>query len=213
METRNETLASLMREQDLSTGQLAGMLPVNPSTVKRWISGEHIPGEKHRQKVASILGVPEYTIWPSKGLGRRPAAPRLMTYKEFSELLSEEMTSARNYVIIDYGQQEQNQLPIDLLLHEIAACIARNICVTVRIVNRDNIRRTKIADITERKHLLDRLADLQRKLKTEQRRSLRFEGVELTAAQYGFSISVDGGQSSLEVIDGTWYSKAMGRAS
>lgn len=213
MKTRNENLANLIKERNLTTTEFAAMIPVNRSTVKRWVNGGNIPPSERREKVASVLGVPEYRIWPSKSIGRRSAASRLVTYKGFSELLSEEMTSARNYIVIDYGQQAQHLLQIDLLLQEITACIERNICVTVRIVNRDTVGNTEIQDITGRKRFLDQLADLQRKLKTHQRTSLHFEGVELTATRYGFSISVDGGQSSLEVADDIWYGKAMGRAS
>lgn len=59
----NETLRRAMVEAQLTDGDLATELLVNPKTVQRWLSGQ-LPYPRRRRELARLLDVDEEDLWP-----------------------------------------------------------------------------------------------------------------------------------------------------
>jgi hypothetical protein len=119
-------------------------------------------------------------------------------------VFSIQMKLATNYVLIEYGADAQPYIPIILLIEEIAACIERNICVTVKVVNEDTIRRRTFPDMQYRQKFLQELKNLQNKLNTNQQKLLNFGGVKAVASPSDFVVLIDGGHVRLNLHNGCW---------
>jgi hypothetical protein len=59
----NDTLRRAMFEAQLTEGELAARLLVDPKTVRRWMDGR-MPYPKHRGELSRLLGVEEPELWP-----------------------------------------------------------------------------------------------------------------------------------------------------
>ncbi|MGR4862118.1 multiprotein-bridging factor 1 family protein [Kriegella sp. LARHCF250] len=59
----NDTLRRALFEMQLSEGDLATRLGVDPKTVQRWLDGR-LPYSKYRDQLARMLGLDEGEIWP-----------------------------------------------------------------------------------------------------------------------------------------------------
>lgn len=67
----NDTLRRALFEMQLSEGDLAARLGVDPKTVQRWLEGR-LPYSKYRDRLARMLGLDEGELWPEVR-GARPA--------------------------------------------------------------------------------------------------------------------------------------------
>jgi len=61
----NERLRGALVGGQLTVGQLADRVGVDPKTAERWITKERVPHRAHREAVARLLGVDEAYLWPS----------------------------------------------------------------------------------------------------------------------------------------------------
>lgn len=59
----NERLRTALLQSDVTLVQLAEHVDVDPKTIERWIGGR-VPYRRHRQAVATKLGVSEVYLWP-----------------------------------------------------------------------------------------------------------------------------------------------------
>ena len=59
----NERLRTALLQSDVTLVELADHVRVDPKTIERWIGGR-IPYRRHRQSVATKLGVSEVYLWP-----------------------------------------------------------------------------------------------------------------------------------------------------
>jgi excisionase family DNA binding protein len=211
MKAHNENLAKLIKKQGLTHQEVANRLNVDRSTVTRWISQGRIPGEKLREQAAKTLGTKLPEIWPSDSKD----AINLLNLTSsliqgLDRVLSSLMALATNCVLIQYGEDAQANIPITLLVEEIAVCIERNICVTVQVVNKDSIRNRTFADMASRKGFLQELSNLQQDLNNDQRKLLAFSGVQAVASPYSFVVLIDGGHYRLNLHNGYWDLSACG---
>ncbi|GAA1860314.1 helix-turn-helix domain-containing protein [Myceligenerans crystallogenes] len=61
--TRNDRLATAMRQAGISQTRLAAVVGVDPKTVERWINGGRTPHRRHRDAVAAALVRAPSTLW------------------------------------------------------------------------------------------------------------------------------------------------------
>jgi lambda repressor-like predicted transcriptional regulator len=59
----NERLRTALLQGDVSVVELAQHVGVDPKTIERWVGGR-VPYRRHRQVVATRLGVSEVYLWP-----------------------------------------------------------------------------------------------------------------------------------------------------
>jgi transcriptional regulator with XRE-family HTH domain len=69
----NERLRSSMVEAQVTVDDIAEIAEVDPKTVQRWLSGRR-PYERHRWRVARLLGDDERYLWPPEEVGPGAAA-------------------------------------------------------------------------------------------------------------------------------------------
>jgi excisionase family DNA binding protein len=210
MKKRNVKLEMLIMENGYTIAEFANRLNVDRSTVTRWISQGRIPRKELRQKVARLLKTSRSEIWPSDSKEDSNLSNLMSSVTQGSEIqwsdgvLSSQMKLATNYVLIEYGADAQPYIPITLLIEEIAARIERNICVTVKVVNEDTIRRRTFPDMQYRQKFLQELKNLQNKLNTNQQKLLNFGGVKAVASPSDFVVLIDGGHVRLNLHNGCW---------
>ncbi|MFC5175600.1 helix-turn-helix domain-containing protein [Nocardioides taihuensis] len=60
----NERLRTQMRQRELTVGDLAAKVEVDPKTVERWLENDRLPHPRHRKRTAESLGCDEVSLWP-----------------------------------------------------------------------------------------------------------------------------------------------------
>ena len=179
---RNEALAEAIRKCRWTIEEAAAELNVNRVTLRRWINGQ-TPNRRNAQYAAKQLAMPLKTLWPHL-VREKSSAPRLPLSRDCKDTLSAAMRLAQREVLIHYGWEEQYQLPVDLLLDEIAACIERNIYVTVFVAERDRVQQRTLVDLRQRQRLLDGLRTLAKD-------TLYSQGLALAALEDGLHVWID----------------------
>ncbi len=182
---RNEALAEAIRNCRWTAEEAAAELGVNRSTLRRWINGK-TPNPKNAEYAAKRLNKPLETLWPSLVRERR-SPPRLPLSRDFNDTLRLAMRLAQREVLIRYGWEEKCQLPVDLLLDEVATCLGRDIYVTVAVANHDKVQERTLPDLRLRKRLLDGLSTIA----NDRQHLLASEGGDLSAFEDGLRVWID----------------------
>src|SRR6266545_1833136 len=82
-EMANERLRGALVGGQLTVGQLADRVGVDPKTAERWITKERVPHRAHREAVARLLGVDEAYLWPSTAQDSRTVSAGRAELVEF----------------------------------------------------------------------------------------------------------------------------------
>jgi lambda repressor-like predicted transcriptional regulator len=103
----NERLRQAIKDAGLTLAQLADVMGVDEKTVDRWLQGRK-PYPRHRQAVATALGVSPQDIWPDTPRSADPARGRLELVSAFAR--TDDVLAPDWHQLLD-GASEQ----IDLL--------------------------------------------------------------------------------------------------
>jgi len=179
---RNEVLEQAIRDRSWNLEHAATEFGITRSTLTRYISGK-VPPRKRAKLIASNLGLPLRTLWPALASGE-VRLPKLQLSGDSLDVLCDVMRSAKRSVLICCGWMDQYELPVDLLLEEIAICIGNNVHVTVDIAIRDKVYNRTFSDSRQRKRLLDGLGRLSNE-------KLTFNTFDAASIEDGLSARID----------------------